>query len=432
MITLDNILALLLVIATTAVISFLVTPLVISLAPKIGAMDIPKDSRRVHDHPIPRLGGFAIFIAFLVGVLVFVDIDYKLQGILIGAVIIVIEGVIDDIVSLPALVKLAGQIAAAVVAVVYGLRIEIMSLFFGDAGFVFLGALSIPITIIWIVGVTNAVNLIDGLDGLACGVSTIASATMLVVAMNVVGEDFDIPLVLAALIGACLGFLPYNFNPAKIFMGDTGALLLGYVLSTVSILGFFKFYAVISFVVPFLALGLPIFDTTAAIIRRLIHGQSPFKPDKGHIHHKLINSGLSQKQAVAVLYTISALLGVVAVVITTSGKYRFVLLIVAAICAIVVDRRILKKCRGHKHGQCPEAKSGKNDEGFTGKSGTESASAAKDKNVGAISDIGKEETGDTAEAINDAGAEDEAKGNDCGAGDPSQKNGDGSDESMMP
>ena len=149
-------------------------------------------------------------------------------------------------------------------------------------------------------------------------------------------------MILAALVGSCVGYLPYNLNPAKIFMGDTGALLLGFVLSTVSIIGFFKFLAVISFAVPFLALGLPLFDTVFAIIRRLSRGQSPMTPDRGHIHHRLIDSGLNQKKAVAVLYSISAFLGVVAVVINSKGSLRFLVLILAFAIAFVVDRLLLK------------------------------------------------------------------------------------------
>lgn len=374
MITTEHIYELLITIGVTAAVSFIVTPIVKSFAPKIGAMDVPKDARRVHDHPIPRLGGLAIFIAFLVGVLLFVDVDRQIQGILMGAVIIVIIGVIDDIVSLPAMVKFIGQIVAASVVVFFGVRIEIMTVFFNETGYMLVGALAIPITIVWIVGVTNSVNLIDGLDGLACGVSTIASVTMLLVALNVAGEDFRIPLILAALVGSCLGFLPYNFNPAKIFMGDTGALLLGFVLSTVSIMGFFKFYAVITFAVPFLALGLPIIDTAMAIIRRLIKGQNPMTPDRGHLHHKLIDSGLTQKQAVAVLYTISALLGVTAVVITSSGTMRFVILIFAIVLAVTVDRLILKKCRPHEnlHTNHSEAQNGLgNHEDISNKEGSD-------------------------------------------------------------
>lgn len=336
------IIKILVLIAGTCAVSLAITPIVISIAPKIGAMDIPKDARRVHDHPIPRLGGLAIFISFLVGVLVSVKIDTQMQGILIGAVIIVIIGVLDDILSLPAMLKFVAQICAAAVVVMHGVKVEFLSVFLTGGDHVLLGAISIPFTILWIVGVTNSVNLIDGLDGLACGVSIIATVTMLLVAMNIVGEDMRILLTLAALLGACLGFLPYNFNPAKIFMGDTGALLLGFVLSTVSILGFFKFYAVISFFVPFLALGLPIFDTAAAIVRRLAKGQNPMTPDRGHLHHRLIDSGLNQKQAVAVLYTVSALLGLTAVVITSNGKARFLILIAAIIIAVAVDRSILK------------------------------------------------------------------------------------------
>lgn len=342
MITSENIIKLLLTIGTTAIISFVATPIVKAIAPKIGAMDIPKDARRVHDHPIPRLGGLAIFIAFLIGVLIYVDLDLQVRGILIGTVIIVILGVIDDIVSLPALLKFIVQIIAAVIVVLHGIKIEFMSAFFGNNDYFLVGALAIPLTVLWIVGVTNAVNLIDGLDGLCCGVSTIGSITMLVVALNVASGDFRIPMILAALVGSCVGFLPYNLNPAKIFMGDTGALLLGFVLSTVSIIGFFKFLAVISFAVPFLALGLPLFDTVFAIIRRLSRGQSPMTPDRGHIHHRLIDSGLNQKKAVAVLYSISAFLGVVAVVINSKGSLRFLVLILAFAIAFVVDRLLLK------------------------------------------------------------------------------------------
>ena len=190
-----------------------------------------------------------------------------------------------------------------------------------------LGWLSIPISVFWIVGITNAVNLIDGLDGLACGVSTISSMTLLVIALTV--SEPDVAVLTAALAGACIGFLPYNLNPAKIFMGDTGSTFLGFILATVSIQGLFKFYTIISFAVPFLMLGLPIFDTSFAILRRLAKGQSPMTPDRGHIHHRLIDMGFSQKQAVAVLYVISAILGLSAVVLTTSGVVKAMLLLVA-------------------------------------------------------------------------------------------------------
>ena len=318
------------------------TPIVKSFAVKVGAMDVPGEARRVHDHPIPRMGGLAIFLGFLLSVVLFADITRQVQGILIGAIIIVATGAVDDIVSLRYWIKLLAQIAAAVVAVVHGVVIEILMNpnIFSENESLLLGALSVPITIIWIVGITNSVNLIDGLDGLACGVSTISSVTMLVVAL-MVAED-NVAVVLAALAGACIGFIPYNLNPAKIFMGDTGALLLGYVLATVSVMGMFKFYAIVTFVVPILALALPLFDTLFAIIRRLLRGQNPMTPDRGHLHHRLIDMGLSQKQAVAVLYALSAMLGLTAVVISTSGGLRILLLVVELFIAVAVGMFVIR------------------------------------------------------------------------------------------
>lgn len=323
-------------------ISFVTTPAVKLFAQKVGAIDVPNEERRVHDHPIPRLGGLAIFIAFLLSVVLFVDVDRQVQGILLGAVVVVIVGVIDDIMPLPALLKLVVQIAAALIAVFHGVVIEIISNpnIFSPSEYLVLGAMSIPITVIWIVAITNSVNLIDGLDGLAVGVSAIASVTMLVIA--IVFAEKNVAVMLAALTGACIGFMPYNLNPAKIFMGDTGALLLGFVLSTVSIIGLFKFYAIISFAVPFLALGLPIFDTAFAFCRRLFTGKNPMAPDRGHFHHRLIDMGLSQKQAVAILYSVSAILGLAAVVITTSGEIKAIILVIAFALAIAIGAFVMK------------------------------------------------------------------------------------------
>lgn len=335
----DFLLQLFLVLLIAFAISFASTPLVKSFAEKFGAMDVPKDKRRVHDHPIPRLGGLAIFFGFILAVLLFVDISPQIQGILIGAVLIVITGAVDDFVSLPALVKLALQIIAAIIAVSHGVIIErLMNPLEAQASFS-LGIFAIPITILWIVGTTNSVNLIDGLDGLAVGVSTISSITMLVIALIV--SDSNVALLLAALAGACIGFIPYNFNPAKIFMGDTGALLLGYVLSTVSIIGLFKFYAVVSFFVPILALALPITDTVCSFTRRILKGQNPLKADRGHFHHRLIDFGFNQKQAVAILYFVSAILGLTAVVLTTSGPIKALILLAAFLIALTICRHAI-------------------------------------------------------------------------------------------
>ena len=314
-----------------ALIALVTTPVVRSLAFKMRAVDVPKDNRRMHSHPIPRMGGLAIFLGFLFSVLIFVPLTDELRGMLLGAVVIVVLGVLEDIYALPAMPKFLVQIGAALIAVLQGNVITHLSNpnLFSASPIWNLGVLSIPFSVLWIVAITNAVNLIDGLDGLACGVSAISSMTLLVIALTV--SEPQVALLMAALAGACLGFLPYNLNPAKIFMGDTGSTFLGYVLAVVSIQGLFKYATIISFAVPFLLMGLPIFDTCFAILRRVSHGQSPMAPDRGHIHHRLIDMGLSQKQAVAVLYVISAILGLSAVVLTTSGVTK-AMLFLASLC----------------------------------------------------------------------------------------------------
>ena len=326
---------------TALVISFLATPVVKTFAYKVGAIDVPKDARRMHKVPIPRLGGLAIFIGFMVSILLFVKITPEMKSILLGAAIIVVLGVVDDIMALPAMLKFVVQIIAAAIPATHGVVIQAFSNpnIFSKNLYWVLGWLSIPVTILWIVAITNAVNLIDGLDGLANGVSAISATTMLVIAL--LASEGQVAIVLAALVGACVGFMPYNMNPAKMFMGDTGATFLGYILATMSIQGLFKYYAVISFVVPFLILGLPIFDTAFAFIRRIAHGQSPMHADRSHIHHRLIDMGLNQKQAVATLYVISAILGLSAVVLTTGGEQKAMLLFAALCIVAVVAARVV-------------------------------------------------------------------------------------------
>ena len=256
------------------VVALVATPVVKNLAIRVKAVDVPKDGRRMHDHPIPRMGGLAIFLGFLLSVLLFLDLNAQMRGMLLGAVIIVVLGIFDDIYSLRAMFKFVVQIIAALVAVLSGNVIETLSnpnVFSADP-YWNLGILAVPATVIWIVAITNAVNLIDGLDGLACGVSTISSMTLLVIALVV--SEGNVAILMAALAGGCIGFLPYNMI-LVIFMGDTGSTFLGYILAVVSIQGLFKFYTIISFAVPFLMLGLPIFDTCFAFIRRIAHGQSP-------------------------------------------------------------------------------------------------------------------------------------------------------------
>lgn len=331
----------LIALAAALIISFALTPVVKSFAQKVGAVDVPRDARRMHKVPIPRLGGLAIFLGFIISVLAFADITYQLQGILLGAVIIVVLGALDDVTPLPAMLKFVVQIIASLIPIMHGVVISCISNpnLFSSNPYWHLGWLAIPVTILWIVAVTNAVNLIDGLDGLAIGVSSISSLTVLAIAMIVAEEN--VAVVMAALLGACIGFMPYNMNPAKIFMGDTGSTFLGFVLACISIQGLFKFYAVISFVVPFLILGLPIFDTAFAFIRRIAHGQNPMSPDRSHVHHRLIDMGLNQKQAVAVLYVISAILGLAAVVLTTGGELKALVLLVALMLVGVVAAKVV-------------------------------------------------------------------------------------------
>lgn len=332
-----------------AVVSCVLTPLVKVLAKKVGAMDIPKDERRMHHVPIPRMGGLAIFLGFMVSVLIFqkLSISAELQGILLGAVIIVILGVMDDILTLPALPKFCVQIAAAVIVVLYGCRIEHFM------GFTLPDWLSYPVTVIWIVAITNAINFIDGLDGLAAGVSAISAGTMLIVALLLVPDPTAMicAVLLAALVGACVGFIPYNFNPATIFMGDTGSTFLGFMLACISVFGLFKTYAVISFAVPFLVLGLPIFDICFAVIRRVAKGQSPMHADRGHVHHRLIDMGFSQKQAVAISYLLSAILGLSAVVLTDRGEVQAMIFLLAIVIVGVIGVGLIF---GKHHPKKPE------------------------------------------------------------------------------
>ena len=336
--------------ALAGFLSYLLTPFVKQLAGRLGAIDTPKDDRRMHKKPIPRLGGLGIFLAFLCTLLLFGEFSAQMLSVMLGATVIVVLGIFDDIMALGAKLKFIVQIFAACIPVCMGgLRIEMFTNFnpFSDIFYFDLGIFAIPVTILWIVGITNAVNLIDGLDGLAVGVSSIAAITMLAVSL-LAGQPM-IAIIMAALAGACIGFMPYNVNPASIFMGDTGATFLGYMLATASIMGLFKFYAVISFAVPFLILGLPIFDTFSAITRRLAEGRSPMSPDRSHVHHKLIDMGFNQKQAVAILYAISGTLGLAAVVLTSSGEMKAMILLIAVLLVLAAAICILYSHEQHVH-----------------------------------------------------------------------------------
>ncbi len=327
-----------LALAVAFLISFSATPAVIALANKIKAIDIPKDERRVHKKPIPLIGGLAIFYGFVISVLCFAVIDRQVMGLLLGSVIIVTVGVIDDMRDLNAKLKLLFQIIAAAIVIYFGVEIEYVAnpfaKWFGPQ-YINLGLWSIPITMVWIIGVTNAFNLIDGLDGLACGVSTIASVALL--SMTLLSQNLNAAIITAALAGAGFGFLPYNFNPAKIFMGDTGSTFLGFVLACISIQGIMKMYALISIAVPVLILGLPIFDTLFAIMRRIAKKKPIMAPDRGHLHHRLLDMGFSQRQTVTILYTLTSILCLTAVVMSLKDAMRGLILVFAVLLVLLVS-----------------------------------------------------------------------------------------------
>ncbi len=315
-------------------VAYFLTPKVKDFAIKVGALDAP-DDRKVHTRPIPRMGGLAIYAAFVLAILASMYVSREIMGLLVGGTVILIVGIIDDLKPLPARVKLLGQIVAAAVLVMFDIRIEWLTNPFGEM--LYVEYLAIPLTILWVVGLTNTVNLIDGLDGLAAGVSTIASVTILLVALQ---QNFwTVAVLTAALAGSALGFLQHNFNPAKIFMGDTGSMFLGYMLAAISILGAVKSAATIALIVPIVALGLPILDTAFAIIRRYMSGRPIFKPDKGHLHHRLLEMGLTQKQAVLLMYVISGCLGLSAIALTEVNKSFGAFIIVALLGIAFIGAR---------------------------------------------------------------------------------------------
>lgn len=307
-------------------ISFFTTPLAKKIAFKVGAIAQPR-KRDMHSKPMPRMGGIAIFAGFIITLLFVIRyitiLDWKqIIGILVGAFIIFLLGFFDDIYDLNAKLKFLVQILAAGIVAFCGVRVHFISIpFVGDHP-MFLSALSIPITIIWIVGVTNAVNLIDGLDGLAAGVSSIASLSLMILSIY---SGYPVAVLLTAtLAGSCLGFLPYNFSPASIFMGDTGSTFLGFILAVTSILGLLKGYTLATIFIAVLILGLPIFDTAFAIIRRALSGKPIMSPDRGHLHHRLVDKGYSHKGAVITLYGISGAFGLSAIAVV-KHDFRFVI-----------------------------------------------------------------------------------------------------------
>ena len=310
--------------------TFVVTPHTMRLAKKVGAIDIPND-RRVNKKPMPRLGGLAVISGFVVSIIylfittslegklnLFGEENYfvKMLGFFFGALVLGVVCYIDDVKGVPSFVKLTAQIIASIIVVACGIKIENISIPFTEGKIIMGDIFSYILTVCWIVGITNAINLIDGLDGLSSGVTLISCLSLLMVfALN--GSPLIAIVLITALAGALVGFLPFNFSPAKTFIGDTGSNFMGFALAIISILGVAKTYTALVLIAPIIILAMPIFDTLFAIFRRLIKGKSikaVFKPDKGHLHHKLMAKGYTQKQAVLIMYGITAILGMFAVI----------------------------------------------------------------------------------------------------------------------
>lgn len=326
--------------------AFVITPYTIRLAKKVGAVDYPND-RRINKKPMPRLGGLAVMAGFMVSAIYLIitmsiekkvnfaeeGLNRKLIGCLLGAIILGITCYIDDVKDIKPLVKLAGQVIAAIVVVSSGVLIDNFTIPFKENNVMLNEVFSFVLTVGWIVGITNAINLIDGLDGLSSGITLISCISLLIIfALN---ESPLIAIILiTALAGAIVGFLPYNFNPAKTFIGDVGSNFMGFAIAVISILGVAKTYTAIVIIAPIIVLALPIFDTLWAIVRRIVKTKSikgVFKADKGHLHHRLMAKGYTQKQAVLILYGITATLGMVAIILLDSGIWKalsFALLVV--------------------------------------------------------------------------------------------------------
>ena len=338
---------------TTAFVCALAsTPSVVSLAERVHAVDLPGEERKIHKRAVPRLGGIGILAAFFAALLCFTRPDAPFSGVLRGALLIALMGAADDCFTLRSPLKLCVQLISGALAWRGGARIEVLGIpFVPGARFVGVGEWSLPLTLLWLCACTNAMNLIDGLDGLAAGVAAIAGMSMLLVA-GIMGQA-EVAVYLACLVGACCGFLPYNRNPARIFMGDVGSQLLGYLLGAAALEGMFKSHALLSFIAPPLALGLPLCDTAFAFLRRALHGRNPLLADRGHIHHRLLDRGLDERRAVLLLYALSALLGLLAVALSARRAQADALcaVLLAALLgaelALLRRRALKKRKKGH-------------------------------------------------------------------------------------
>ncbi|MBF7028699.1 glycosyltransferase family 4 protein [Staphylococcus kloosii] len=318
----------LLLIIFSMIVSLILTPIIIKVSQKMDIVDKP-NFRKVHTKPVSVLGGTVILFSFLLGIWLGHPIETEVKPLVIGSVLIYLVGLIDDIYDLKPIIKLIGQIVAALVVVYYGVTIDFISLPIGPT--IHFGILSVPITIIWIVAITNAINLIDGLDGLASGVSAIALATIGFIA--ILQANIFIIMICSVLIGALLGFLCFNFHPAKIFLGDSGALLIGFIVGFLSLLGF-KNITFVSLFFPIVILAVPFIDTLFAMIRRVKKGQHIMQADKSHLHHKLLDLGYSHRQTVLLIYSIAILFSLSSIILYLSQSWGVIMMLILIVITI--------------------------------------------------------------------------------------------------
>lgn len=314
----------------TLILSLLITPVIIKLAHRLNFIDRPGE-RKINKKIIATAGGTAIYLAFMIPLRFFLPANQTIKGIMIGGTFMLILGLLDDKFEISALLKFLGQVLGALILIYYGVKVNFITNPFG--GFIYLGVYAAPFTVFWIVSIINTINLIDGLDGLAAGVSIIAVLTLFAVALQ--ENQLVAPMLAVLLAGSCFGFLKYNFNPARVFMGDTGSMFIGYIIAAVSITGALKSAAAVTIFVPMLALAIPILDTTFAIVRRIFNDRPIGEADHGHIHHRLLAIGMNQKQAVISVYVISVMLGTIAFVIN-GIKFDYALIIFTSVILIIV------------------------------------------------------------------------------------------------
>lgn len=338
-----------LIVLITFFSSVILTPIVKKIAYHVGALDKPDHKRKVHNKKMPSMGGLAIFFSFLIGYMLFAPKTTQMLSVLIGGFIIVITGMLDDIKPLPAKVKLLMQIAAASIVVIYGnITFADMTIFGIKFNF---GILKYPLAILFIVAIMNAINFCDGLDGLASGTSTIYFTTICIIGyiMNKLG-GLDVIMCLI-MIGSCLGFLIYNFAPASIYMGDTGSLFLGFIISVIALLGF-KTATITSLIIPLLILFVPIIDTIFAMARRMLKGERIDHADREHLHHQLLKRTKSTKKAVLIMYAINILFASVSIFYSLGDKkismLLYIILLILLLILVWKTEILFEKTKGDK------------------------------------------------------------------------------------